>query len=43
MAEVLEHLSAGDEEEVEHTIVELVESMEHESYHHETRSTRAPR
>ena len=33
--QVLEHLEAGDGEEAEHTVVELLESMEHQHHHHD--------
>ena len=32
---VLEHIDAGDEEEAEHAIIELLESMGHEQHHHD--------
>ena len=32
---VLEHIDAGDEEEAEHAVIELLEGMEHEQHHHE--------
>ena len=32
---VLEHIDAGDEEEAEHAVIELLESMAHEQHHHD--------
>ena len=32
---VLERIDAGDEEEAEHAIIELLESMGHEQHHHD--------
>ncbi len=32
---VLEHIDAGDEEEAEHAIIELLESMGHQQHHHD--------
>ena len=32
---VLGHIDAGDREEAEHAIIELLESMAHEQHHHD--------